>query len=222
MSQELKIIAKRFNVDINQESPIRIDGSRYKELPKLFWKLGYRVGAEIGVKNGRYSRFICMWNRKLKLYCVDPWIKYDEYPEEHIQNTGEKIDWDICYHNAKKALAPYNCELIRGYSVDVSQQFKDNSLDFVYIDANHSFRYVIDDIAVWSKKVRAGGIISGHDYYNTREVGIGRFIMAKDKATELCQVKDAVDAWTKAYNIKTWFITNGKEKAQSWFWVKER
>lgn len=49
-------------------------------------------------------------------------------------------------------------------SVEGSKQFADASLDFVYIDANHSYEAVKEDIAIWRPKVRAGGFIGGHDY----------------------------------------------------------
>jgi predicted O-methyltransferase YrrM len=45
-----------------------------------------------------------------------------------------------------------------------ADDFLDNSLDFVYIDAGHRFDDVVQDIIKWTKKVRKGGIISGHDY----------------------------------------------------------
>ena len=42
--------------------------------------------------------------------------------------------------------------------------FAPESVDFVYIDANHSYTYVRDDIQTWLPKVKKGGIIGGHDY----------------------------------------------------------
>jgi hypothetical protein len=78
----------------------------------------------------------------------------------------------------------------------------DNSLDFVYIDGRHEFDFVIQDIIGWSAKVRPGGIVAGHDYYNFYQGGI---ILA-------------VDAYTRAHNISLWYIT--KEEQPSFFWVK--
>ena len=54
--------------------------------------------------------------------------------------------------------------LIRKSSLDAASDFEDGSLDFVYIDANHAFEYVVADIAAWTPKVRDGGVVSGHDY----------------------------------------------------------
>jgi hypothetical protein len=215
------LILNRFGV-VEGDSPILINGSRYKELPKLFWKLGFRIGVEIGVCSGRYSEIICRYNPKVKLFCVDPWQDYDEYPERHLHKNGFAIDVAKDHEDAKSRLSKYNCTLIRDFSVDVARNFIDESLDFIYIDGNHSFPYVIADLAAWSRKVKVGGIISGHDYYNTREEAGRKWSrsMPKDELKLLCQVKDAIDAWTKTNEIKPWFVLT-QEKSPSWFWVKE-
>lgn len=222
MHNNTKLIMQRFGLSA-QGSPILINGSRYRELPRLFWKLGFRVGAEIGVCTGRYSEVLCRYNPKGSLFCIDPWTDYEEYVERHLHyKNGFAKDVANDYEMAKQRLAKYKCTLIKEYSVDAAAKFPDGSLDFVYIDGNHSFQYVIDDIAAWSKKVRVGGIISGHDYYNTREEAGNRWrkTMPADKLKLLCQVKDAVDAWTKANEINPWFILT-HERSPSWFWVKE-
>jgi SAM-dependent methyltransferase len=54
---------------------------------------------------------------------------------------------------------------MRMTSQDAVHQFDDASLDFVFIDASHEYEDVKDDIRVWIKKVKPGGILAGHDYY---------------------------------------------------------
>ena len=93
------------------------------------------------------------------------------------------------------------------------------SLDFVYIDGNHHFKYVAEDICGWSKKVRKGGIISGHDY----------FYSGATACLNVCHVAYVVDAYTRAYNIKNWYILGRKKYVdgekrdtwRSWMWFKE-
>ena len=112
--------------------------------------------------------------------------------------------------------------------MEAVKQFKDGSLDFVYIDGNHTFEYVINDIAEWSKKVRKGGIISGHDYWNSSEgfgnnhLNLDLFIknLTPQEKIEICQVKDAVDMWTYTNKIKMWFVTSIDDMG-TWFWVNE-
>ncbi|MFH1563852.1 MAG: class I SAM-dependent methyltransferase [Nitrospirota bacterium] len=221
MNDTLKFIQNRYRINFDQELPIKLNADRFKELPKLFRKLGFKIGAEIGVATGRYSKVLCQYIQGLKLYCVDPWIPYDGYVESNYVAGEETLN--TLYEKSKERLAPYNCEFIRALSMDAVKNFKDNSLDFVFIDANHSFEYVIEDIAHWGKKVRVGGIVSGHDFWNSGETPTRHLYIKNPTAVEkmrLCQVKDAVLAWTKANDIKPWFVT-GLDDCSSWFWVKE-
>ena len=61
-------------------------------------------------------------------------------------------------------------QLVQGYSLEVAEKIPDGSLDFVFIDGDHSFEAVRDDVRVWERKVRPGGMISGHDLFDLLEV----------------------------------------------------
>ena len=191
----------RFDTDI--QPPILFSRNRYKYLPKLFRDLGFTVGAEIGVGEGHFSRRLCKTNPRLKLYSIDAWQCYGYYlSKRQRQERMEKK-----YQEAVKRLAPFNCEIIREFSRVAVKRFEDNSLDFVYIDSNHDFNHAYQDIGLWEKKVRPGGIISGHDYCNLYD-------------TAKCRVKDAVLKWTGENNINPWFVIVGS-RYPSYFWVKE-
>jgi predicted O-methyltransferase YrrM len=76
--------------------------------------------------------------------------------------------------------------------MDAVKDFADGSLDFVYIDGHHGFKYVAEDIWEWHKKVRKGGIVAGHDY----------FTLNKDPRHPYCNhVKEVVDAYVLAFKI---------------------
>jgi len=211
----LKYIKEKFNIDLEQKSPIKLPIDRFRGLTGLFNELGFKVGAEIGVDNGRYSKWLCIKVKKLKLFCVDPWIEYEDYVESHHQN---RTDMDTHYENAKTRLAKFNVEFVRKTSMEAVKDFKDNSLDFVFIDGNHTFEYVVNDIAEWSKKVKPGGIVSGHDYWRSIESKKPLYVknLTLLERLKLVQVKDAVDGWTKANQISPWFLTIGS----TWFYVK--
>jgi Methyltransferase domain len=220
----LEYIREKYKVefiDDGKHSPTYIPQIDRKELATLFNELGYRVGAEIGVEQGMFSEVLLSRNLGLKLFCVDAWARYSKY-RDHV--SQEKLDG--FYRATEDRLKPFNAILVRGYSAEVSIQFKRESLDFVYIDANHSLPYVIQDISLWSEKVRPGGIVAGHDYIKYR----------KEKIQ--CHVVEAVHAWTKAYRITPWFVIGppsehpngipvdnkkgmGRPGARSWMWVKE-
>jgi Methyltransferase domain len=58
---------------------------------------------------------------------------------------------------------------VSAYSVKAAESFSDGSLDFVYIDANHTFQHVNQDLRAWYPKLRVGGLICGHDAVDTDE-----------------------------------------------------
>ena len=205
----LDFILNKFNIDPSQRSPIQLPISRHG-LAKLFCELGFKHGAEIGVETGLYSRALCHYNPDLTLYCVDAWRVFRSYRDHTSQSKLDKF-----YEKAKERLKPYNARIIRQFSLDAVKEFKDRTLDFVYIDAAHDFQNATNDICEWGKKVKPNGIIAGHDYEN-------------HKGKSLIHVKQVVDGYTQAYEIRPWFTTNtdedeqgvGLKTARSWLWVK--
>ena len=103
--------------------------------------------------------------------------------------------------------------------MEAVEGFVDESLDFVYIDGNHEFRYIAEDIYEWTKKVKKGGIVSGHDYFFTKS--------GTNKAH--WHVAYVLRAYIGAYGIENWFVLGRKEtikgekrdKWRSWMFVKK-
>lgn len=225
----LKYIKDKFALRYLVPMPILLPIERQRGLTALFGELGFKTGAEIGVFKARYARWLFSRIRGLKLYCVDPYAVYDKHIELH-EPEGQPL-FDGYYEFAKENLKGKNAEFIRKYSMDAVGDFADNSLDFVFIDGNHSFTYVLEDIAAWSKKVRPGGIVAGHDYWNSNErkrlYKIGLTPAEPIDPVErisLCQVKTVVNAWTDVNKIKPWFITEedpGSSGGPSFLWVKQ-
>ena len=58
------------------------------------------------------------------------------------------------------------CHVVHGLSVDAAATYADESVDVVYIDADHSYEGVAADLDAWRPKVRRGGFIGGHDYHD--------------------------------------------------------
>ena len=168
------------------------------ELAQYFAKLGFTKGAEIGVCQGQYSKKLLDLIPGLHLLSIDSWNKYDA--------SG------ACYEITKKLLAPYHgSTVIQATSMDAVKIIEDESLDFVFIDAGHSYVDVRDDIREWSKKVRKGGIVAGHDYYSPKYHSVTR----------------AVDEYVQEHNlglkIVAWDLENPdrEERQPSWYFFKE-
>ncbi len=192
--------------------PAEIPDCSREDLPQLFLDLGFKVGAEVGTAKGVFAEFIA--KAGLKLYCIDPYLSYSDY----YGGTKESQDnFDNDFERAKNVLAPYDCTFVKKTSMDALVDFADESLDFVYLDGNHAFKYVAEDIFEWSKKVRKGGIIAGHDYF-----------YAQPRVYDEIHVKYVVDAYTRAYRIRQWYVIGRRERVEgerreavrSFFWIK--
>ncbi len=193
--------------------PAEIPDCSRDDLPQFFVEMGFKIGAEIGVARGEFSEVIA--KSGLRLYSIDPWLSYSDY----IDDRGQEVE-DQIYRKTKERLGKYpNCTIVRKTSMDAAAGFADRSLDFVYIDGNHQFKYVAGDICEWSKKVKVGGIISGHDYIYTNprtQAGI-------------CHVIYVVNAYTQAYKIGNWYLLGRKhaeegekrDKFRSWMFINK-
>jgi len=189
----LQFILNKYGAN-GKESPIKLPMDRFKLFPSTMKEMGFKTGAEVGVLTGKYSKWLCTKIRGLKLYLIDPYVSYKEYSEFRTPEDMKRYEKE-----ARERVAQFDCKFIKKFSMDAVKDFADESLDFVFIDANHSFEYCYDDIREWSKKVRKGGIVSGHDY-----------------SPYMWGVKKAVDKWVGENNINPLFLIG----QNVWFYVK--
>ena len=119
-------------------------------------------GVEVGTFKGQFSKMM-IENWSGTLYMVDVWRglgdEYIDSSNHHNFNGG-------VYSEAMKNIEGFEdrAVMIRASSEIGSQLFQDESLDFVYIDANHAYDWVVRDIELWYPKVKKGGVLWGHDY----------------------------------------------------------
>lgn len=187
------------------------------DLATFFAEQGYKVGAEIGVDQGLYTKVLC--DAGMKVYGVDAWEDYEGYQRKgkyanHIEEAQDNV----------KGL---DCELIHKYSMDALDGFEDESLDFVYIDANHTLPHVINDVWFWEHKVRKGGIVAGHDY---AMISGGPERPDRPRDFDGCHVQEAIDTLVSVMRVPQLVILgerfpkepNWRDIWRSWFWIKER
>lgn len=125
---------------------------------KLYFGKTPVVGIEIGSSTAANAcEVVEAWPEITKLYCIDYYPVYSDFPSAEIQNNA------LTYAILNIIDTP-KVHLIIESSIEATKRFKDESIDFVYIDANHSYTFVRDDIQAWLPKVKKGGIIGGHDY----------------------------------------------------------
>lgn len=84
---------------------------------------------------------------------------------ERKQSAYKTVDVET---EARKNLKDLPVNVIKGESGLISRKYKKQSLDFVFIDGCHDYDAVLRDIRIWSKKVKPGGFIAGHDYDHSK------------------------------------------------------
>jgi len=120
------------------------------------------VMVEVGSYAGEST---AMFAKKVKtIYAIDPWVNYIEHNPTQDVPVVEMQKVEALFDEVVKKFP--NIIKIKKYSNEAVNDFQDKSLDFVYIDANHEYKHVVEDIKLWLPKVKVGGTISGHDYVN--------------------------------------------------------
>lgn len=120
---------------------------------------------EVGVWKGMSACFMAVEiinsGKDIKFDCVDTW----EYVETSKEIKEEQFK-DL-FEIFKKNIEPIQDRIgiVRSLSWEGSKYYKDESLDFVFIDAGHDHESVTKDLISWFPKIKNGGIISGHDYH---------------------------------------------------------
>lgn len=173
-------------------------------------------GAEIGVQKGHFSFHILkLWKGK-KLYSIDPWKKFSTTEYLDMANI-EQTDHDRNFKNTAYLLKKFGerSQIFRETSEEASKHFTDGSLDFAYLDAQHHYEAIVQDIQTWWPKIKHLGILSGHDYIPDGAYAFGKF-----------GVKSAVDEFVKNNNLQLILSVDAVPEdylsTPSWFIVKPR
>jgi hypothetical protein len=196
------------------------------ELINLFqskYKLGRAV--EIGTYEGEYaSEILKTW--KGDLYLIDIWRKVNNAEYSDSCNRQDYIN--VMYKCCKNISGHEDrCHMIRTNSENAVKLFNDESLDFIYLDANHKYEFVKADIKLWFSKLRKGGIFAGHDFIkmdwfvdkNFAEDGINKHIYFNNgNYAGQFGVNPAVQEFCKENNYEL-HITED-EWFGSWFLIK--
>lgn len=118
---------------------------------------------EVGVWKGKSAAFMCIEiansKKEIDFYCVDTW----EGSIEHKEKPELSQLYEIFTDNMRPVENYYMP--IRKPSLEAVYDFKDESIDFVFIDASHEYEDVVEDLKAWWPKIKKGGVLAGHDYY---------------------------------------------------------
>ena len=142
----------------------KFNGSRDEmmgQLPKR------QVGAEVGVLRGGFSAAILAFAKPKHLTLIDLWKHQDQVVYDDLVNVSDKSQegtYRYVLRRFKKEIARKQVTVRRGYSAAIMETMPADSLDWLYLDANHSFECVLEDLTAARRIVKPDGIIMGHDY----------------------------------------------------------
>lgn len=133
------------------------------------------MGVEVGVWRGEMSKRVLAAMPNVTLCLVDRWEA--PQPGDSFYDGGTRLGRKPAeaFHKAHlvaaEVLEPYRvrCRWLVGHSVLMAERVPDDVLDFVFIDGDHSYAGCLADIEAWAPKVKAGGLIGGHDYGDTEQ-----------------------------------------------------
>ncbi len=149
-----------------------------------------RLGAEIGVAFGGMAEAI-LTGTPASVVLVDPYAPLIDYRDPLAVATSAEGDAQFQATYARLARFERRVTWLRTCSFEAAPLVSDGLLDWAYIDANHSFASVVEDIGLWLPKVRSGGLICGHDY------GLYDVKPAVDSIFPSVNLEDGTVWWTR-------------------------
>lgn len=140
---------------------------RWDVLIDLLKNEKHNKGVEIGVLKAVTSIQLIKKLPNLEiLFMIDPWRGDEEFLNTLDNKRNIKyFNFEELYNEVKNKVKDFKqAKIMRMNSKKASENFKDGELDFVFIDGNHSYEFVKEDIKLWKPKIKRGGWLTGHDY----------------------------------------------------------
>jgi len=150
-------------------------------IPIRYLEIGTFYGANLLSVCDTYGK-----HEDSELYCIDPWIDYDEYPEYKFQ---QETIFETFKRNVNNSIHKNKIKIHRGFSNNVVPIFSDDFFDIIYIDGNHEPEYVLEDAVLSFRKLKKGGYMIFDDYGwggpDLTQRGIDAFISGYHKKIEV-------------------------------------
>lgn len=186
----------RFNKPKTKKYPKNKNKSKRKRWHAILSRLKNNIpllGAEIGIWNGSTSHNLLKARPFLNLIMIDPWkvpgtgSSYAKSDDDNANKSQNEHDKSYRRTLDRVKFAGKRAIIKKMMSHEAVKQVKDKSLDFVFIDGDHSYDGCRKDIILWLPKIKNGGFISGHDYNHPRLPGVKKAVneMFLNKCIEL-------------------------------------
>jgi hypothetical protein len=140
--------------------------SRFDIWLRLLHNAPLECAAEIGVWKGDFAQaMLTNFSAVTKYYMIDPWAHLPDWnkPFNVDDQTFEEVHAEAL---SKTDFAASRRMVLRGRTSAVINEIPDQSLDFAYIDGDHTLRGITMDLIQVLPKIKEGGLIGGDDFVN--------------------------------------------------------
>ena len=154
---------------------------------------------EIGSYMGESTMMFASSNLFKEIYTIEPFKNVDGKIEEFNQKND--YNWDTIYNEFQTNTRFFdNIILHKDFSYNVADKFEDKSMDFIYIDGDHSYEAVKRDLEMYLPKLKDNGVIGGHDYNKKNKLYIKNTIRAIDEIVGKPDKGFIDSSWLKQIN----------------------
>lgn len=219
---QIELLHRSFESVVARVQAIRSGSGRAREeagcqlasrelFPRLLNSLGLTgVAVEVGVQRAKFSEHLLRHWKGTTLVSIDPWREFQTEEYVDVANVPQSRH-DQFYMESIRRLRRFGARSViwRLLSGEAASLVDDGSVDFCYLDADHSYEAVRQDLRFWYSKVAGGGVLAGHDYILDGKYSFGRF-----------GVHAAVQEFAKQRDLEVFVTAESDGRFPSWFIVK--
>ena len=142
---------------------------------------------EVGSFQGVSTQLFALFTKTV--YSVDCY-------DYKVPPTGRIPEHDQLFVDAEKLFLERTSHIdniikIKKTSIDASKDFENNSLDAVYIDAEHDYDSILSDVQTWKNKIKNGGVLCGHDWDHNHATDIQNILEQENLLNDLTVYPDS-------------------------------
>ena len=159
---------------------------------------------EIGARYGESSKVLLNNLNVNKYIIIDPYTSYDEYSNDGFNKIILNDNDDNIFYKTKNELETLHNNMVfyRTFSTDTNtiNAIENDSIDIIFIDGNHTYKYVLDDLENYYPKLKQNGIICGDDFFMRTHENDNLNTMPGNQGYDEPMVYEAVIEFCKRHN----------------------
>lgn len=156
------------------------------------------VGVEIGVSRGDSINTVTENCPNVsKIYGVDPYLPWKDVEGRMIDGLELDMIKTEAYLQHKYSPVKEKIEILEMKSSEAVLRFDDESLDFIFIDGDHTYESVLEDLTLWYPKIKNGGLLMGHDFASSPVSNAVTHFRHTNNITSYMSVYISCYAWKK-------------------------